>query len=356
MLAAGIGTLITGISEMGQAPAEEEARWFDTAAEYEGKQMLEFEMMSYPFASFEYSDTQGLYFVFDADMSAYIVCMDNSRLENEFNEIYEYTFSDSAQIPEAGMVEGYAMPIEEELKAIAIEEFNALWNDDVLTEENFEDYLGTFYLDTTYKPGAEGEGPLSAVFAGVFFLGLSIYMFYYVTKGYKKAEKKIQEQSSLSEKEEEKSTVQNTVDLPIPRNLIVTLLAVLIGAALGGVLWIFFYKMGRIAAISGYLAVVGAAWGWSKFGRREMTNGAWVLCIAAGAGMIFLANYISYAWEIVEAINTSSPGRAQFMKVLTSMPSLMNEWDLWRGFVSDLGIGLLFALAAGLSGRFGRKK
>lgn len=356
MLLLGIMALLVGISETGQEPVKEDALWFDPTTDNDRRQMLEFEMMSYPFASFEYSDAQGLYFVFDSEMSAYIVCMDNSRFENEFLGIYEYTFGESTQMPKAGIVEGYAVPIEADLKAIAIEEFNLLWAEEILNEKNFEEYLGSFYLDTTYQPGAEEESTVSTIFAGIFILAVGIYMIYYVTKGYKKATKKIQEQSAFAKKEKEKEPMQNMVDLPIPRNLFVTLLAVLFGATLGGLAWIFFYKLGRIAAISGYLAVLGAAWGWNKFGRREMTGRAWGMCIAIGGGMIFFANYVSYAWEIVEAINASSPGRAQFIRVLTNMPSLMTEWDLWGAFVADLGMGILFACVAGFSGRLGKMK
>ena len=356
LLLCGSIALLTGISKTNQEPEGGIVTWFDPTTDNEGKQMVEFEMISYPFASFEYSDAQGLFFVFDSDMSSYIVCMDMNRFENDFQEIYEYTFSESTQMPEAGVVEGYAMPIEEDLKAIAIEEFNVLWDEDIVNEDNFEEYLGSFYLDTTYQPGAEEESPVSTIFAGIFILAIGIYMIYYVAKGYKKVTKKIQEQSAFAEEKEEKEPVQNTVDLPIPRNLFATLLAVVIGAALGGLVWIFFYKLGRIAAISGYLAVLGAVWGWSKFGRREMTGGVWGLCIITGIGMIFLANYVSYAWEIVEAINASNPGRAQFMKVLSNMPSLMKEWDLWGEFVADLGMGILFACVAGFSGRLGKMK
>lgn len=356
LLLFGTIALLVGISETKQEPAEEAALWFDPSTDNDGRQMMEFEMISYPFASFEYSDAQGLYFVFDNDMSAYIVCMDNSRFENEFWGIYEYTFGESTEIPEAGIVEGYAMPIDDSLKAIAIEEFNILWDEEVLTDDNFEEYLGSFYLDTTYHPGTDEESPVTTIFAGIFILAVGLYMIYYVTKGYKKATKKVQEQSAFAEKKEEEEPVKNTVDLPIPRNLIVSLLAAAIGAALGGLVWIFFYKLGKIAAISGYLAVVGASWGWSKFGRREMTGRAWAMCIAIGVGMIFFANYISYAWEIVDSINASSPGRAQFVKVLTNMPSLMTEWDLWGAFVADLGMGILFACVAGFSGRLGKMK
>ncbi len=371
LLVAGFSVLNTGITQTREDAEAEEPHQFDPYSWYEEKQMVEFEMISDPFAFFEYSDKQGLYFVFDADMRASIICMDVNRLESEFSEIYEYTFSDSVQVPKAGVVEGYAIPIEEDLKTIAIEEFNYLWNEEVLTEENFEDYLGVYYLDTTYQPDTEGENPLSMILTGALFLVIGICVFYYITRGYKKAKQKAQKQNSFTDKkqdgftdegqtgftnqEEEKVTLQNTVDLPIPRNILATLLAVLIGAALGGVCWIICFKLGRIAAISGCLAVMGAIWGWSKFGRRELTTGAWIFCVLIGVGMIFFANYVSYAWDIMDVINQSSPGRAQFTKILTNMPSLMKEMELWGSFAADLAMGLLFAALAGFGGRPGKK-
>lgn len=357
---------------------EQEAQWFDTVTEYEGKQMIEFNMISYPFASFELNDSQGMYFVFDSEMCIYIICMDNDRLETEFADIYEYTFSDADVVPAPGTVEGYAMPIEDDLKAIAIEEFNYLWGETVITDTNFSEYLGTYYLDTTYQPTTEGEGVASTIVTAIFGLSIGIYLIYYAVKGHKKVTEKIQAQSSLKQHAEaaagatavgtgvsadiaEASTqatarVSGAGDLPVPRNIFITLLAVILGAAAGGVLWILFYKLGRIAAISGYLAVFGAIWGWTKIGRREKTKAAMGLCIFAGVAMIVLANYIAYAWEIVDAMNATSPGRAEFVKVFFHMPSFMKEWDLWGSFLADLAMGLVFALIAGVSGLFGKKK
>lgn len=374
MLVGGAFAGISGISDMTTEPAEDTAAvWFDPYTDTEVKQAVSFEMISYQFASFELSDAQGMYFVFDAEMYPYIVCMDNNRLETEFAEIYEYTFSDATEVPKAGELEGYSMPIEEELKEIAIEEFNYLWGENVINESNFSDYFGDYYLDTTYIPEKEGGSSMEMILSAVFSLALGIYLIYYAVKGYQKDRKKWMNASQnvsaakapvMSEAGEvvqtseipEQSVTSVVGELPVPRNIIVTVIATLVGAAFGGILWMLFYKMGRIAAIAGYAAVLGAMGAWTKFGRRELKTMSTIWCIIAGAGMIVLANYISYAWEIVDVLNESNPGRAEFVKVLVSMPQMMTEWDLWGSFASDLAIGLVLALAAGASALFSKKK
>ena len=315
-------------------------------------------------------------------MYCYIVCMDNVRLETEFKEIYDYTFSDSSEVPKAGELEGYSRLIEDDLKAIAIEEFNLLWESEIVNEKNFEDYFGSYYLDSTYTP-TDGESPTSDLIAVVFLVLMGIYMLYYDVKGYKKAQQRVLETQGLKDKADSlmnsdgtvagsegqtdlgsatvdviqaQGTISGAGELPVPRNIFLSVLATIVGAVAGGILWILFYKLGRIAAISGYLAVIGAIWGWCKFGRREMKPISAVWCVLVGVAMIVFANYISYAWEIADAMNASSPGRAEFMKVFTGMPSLMTELDLWGSFWADLGMGIVFSVIAGLSSLFGKKK
>ena len=394
MLIASVGTFSTLAGNGSSEDTEKEAQWFDPTAEYEDKQMVKFELISYPFASFELSDSQGLYFVFDSDMCGYIVCMDNERLETEFKALYDYTFSDTAVFPGEGYIEGYAMMIEEDLKSLAIEEFNYLWGEDILTDANFEEYLGAYYLDSTYIPESNGESVAATILGGIFFLVLGVYLIYYGVKGYKKAEQKIAAQSTISnasttagglkecalgtngvvetaadtaagssklstavnDANAEAASVTGAGDLTVPGNIFVALAASVICAAAGGLLWIVFYKLGRIAAISGYVAVFGAMYGYSKFGKRELKVISTAWCILTGVAMIVFANYISYTWEIVDAINASNPGRAEFLKVFINMPQMMTEWELWSSFLSDLAMGLIFALIAGISGLFGKKK
>lgn len=372
---AGIMVGIESINTMRIKSEDSEAiLMFDPYSDTDEKQYISFEMITYSFASFELSDAQGMYFVFDKDMYPYIVCMDNSRLESEFSEIYEYTFSDEEVAPKTGQLEGYAMLIEDDLKEIAIEEFNLLWGEEIVNEENFEDYFGSYYLDSTYVPAKEGENPITSLLSAVFFLVMGIYLVYYAVKGYKKFTKSngvtpgngqavgnVMSVTGAVTQETDTSDIAQTNapvagELPVPRNIIVSVLATLVGAALGGVLWMFFYKLDRIAAIAGIVAVYGAMWGWTKFGKRELKTMSTIWCIIAGAGMIILANYLSYAWEIMDALNETSPGRAEFFKILTSMPQLMSEWELWGSFISDLAIGLLLALVAGASTLLGKKK
>lgn len=338
--------------------------WFDPYTASEEKQMVAFDMISYPFANFELSDSQALYFVFDMDMSVYIVCMDNERFETEFADIYEYTFSDSAEYGGIAEVEGYAMEIDEELREIVIEEFNYLWGSEVFTEDNVEDYIGCYYLDTTYQPENDEESLLATVLGAIFLMGLGVYALYCALKKPKKqAESKNPSENDVMMPQDTSAegmgltyTTENVGELPIPRNIILSLLASIVCASAGGVLWILVYKLGRITWIAGYLAVVGAIYGYCKFGRRELNALAAVWCIIVGLASVGFANYVVYAWEIVDAINASNPGRTDFWHVFIKMPQLMEQMELWSSYFADLAMGIIFALIAGVSSLFGKKK
>lgn len=184
--------------------AEETVSWFDSTVLSEEKQKVNVQMISYAFATFGSSDKQGVYFVFDEDMAVYIVCMDNARLETEFADIYEFTFTETLDAPQIGMLEGYARAIEDDLKELAIEEFNYLWGEDFITEENFENYIGSYYLDTTYQPVEEGKDITAIVVSsicclgiGICCLGIGVYLLYYAVKGCRKAQEKMHSQNDL---------------------------------------------------------------------------------------------------------------------------------------------------------------
>jgi len=364
MLVIGILCVVSGLENDNSDVAEEQVEWFDIYTDYGDKRKMEVEMISYAFANFELSDSQELYFIFDTYTSPYIVCMDNERFATEFADIYEYTFSDSTEPPRIGMVEGYAMEIDEELKAIAIEEFNYLWNSEILTEENFEDYLGCYYLDTTYIPESEEENPVMAVLTGVLAVAMGAFLIYSGIKKPKKetadTPKKEQEvvvpQEATAEAMGLTHTVEAVGEIPVQGNLIVALLASIVCASAGAILWVVVYKLGRITYLAGLLAVVGAIFGYSKIGKRELTTGAGIWCIVVGLCWIGVGNYISYAWEIMDAVNASNPGRTDFIKVLTNMPWLMQEMELWGSFLAELGIGIVFALLGGVGSLFGNKK
>lgn len=327
------------------------------------KEYVEFDMITYPFAGFELNDTQGFYFVFD-DMLPYIVCMEDARLEGEFQAIYDYTFSDSMLPPERGCLEGYAVEIDDELKALAIDEFNYIWNEKIVNEENFTDYFGKYYLDTIYVPD-EGESIPEMLGMTVLMAAMGIFFLYCAfakkkTAAHADAAELMQEElpERTEEALEEGPTTAKTLtagELPVQGNLIVAVLAAFIGATAGGVLWIVLYKLGYVAAVTGFVGAYGAIWCWTKVGKRELTVPAMVWCILAAAAMLVLGNYIVYAWEITDVLNASNPGRAEFVKVLQNMPQIMAEWKLWSSFAADMVIALVLAAVSGAVELFRKK-
>ena len=353
------------LSTMPEQTKETDAEvvWFDAFEASEEKQSLIFDMISYPFASFELSDTQGLYFVFDPEMNVYIVCMDNELLETEYADIYAYTFDDTLEYPGIAEIDGYAVEIDAQLKSIAIEEFNYLWGSEVFTEDNFEEYVGYYYLDTTYQPG-EGENPIMVLFITIFLVVLGGYFIYLGIRKPRGPKEEPKQEEPVIELPKDASAealgltheTEEIGEIPIPRNILLSLLASIVCSAAGGVLWILVYKLGRITAVAGYLAVVGAIYGYCKIGRRQLNISSGIWCILVGLFSICFANYLAYAWEIVDAINASNPGRTDFGHVFRNMPSLMTEMELWTAYFADLAMGIVFALLAGVSNLFGKKK
>lgn len=364
MLVPAIGCLVAFSDMEPETEEVEEVVWFDPFSEVEGKQMVEFGMISYPFASFELSDTQEFYFVLDSDMVVYIVCMDREQFENDYAAIYDYTFSDDAEFPGLASIEGYAMEIDEELREYAIEEFNYFWGSEVFTDVNLDEYVGYYYLDATYQPVSDEESPFVVLAGGLLCLFAGVYFLYLAIRPKKKetAEKEEKSQEIVTPKDTSAEALglthepEEVGELPIPGNIFVAILASIVCAMGGGLVWILVYKLGRITYLAGLLAVMGAIYGYSKIGKRELTTGAAIWCILVGLASIFFANYISYAWEIMDAVNASNPGRTDFIKVFTNMPWLMEEMELWGSFFADLGIGIFFALIGGVSSLFGNKK
>lgn len=95
------------------------------------------------------TESEGLdtyYFVFDEYNYMYVARLDYSTymmLENEYNEDPE-NFSYTLY--------GYILDVPSELKEMAISVYNKNMEDEVLTEENYREYLGNTYLDETENP------------------------------------------------------------------------------------------------------------------------------------------------------------------------------------------------------------
>lgn len=135
----------------------------------------------------------------------------------------------------------------------------------------------------------------------------------------------------------------------------------LLGALLGGAIWLFVAKLGYIVAVIGLLIVIFSCKGFEKLGGRLTRLGV-VFSVVISVLVIVAANYISYAWELMEAINSYTPGRSSLPYILAHMHEYMVSYELWPYFIKDLAVGLIFTAAASISfivqafGRGHRKK
>lgn len=101
-----------------------------------------------------YPDTDSLddfYFAEDAEYGYFVVSM--LTTESIWNDIlgsrsaYEdYFYGESEEPPAVHQIVGVPLPFDKAIKQEAIDRWRYIWDEDFLTEENFEDYFGTCYL------------------------------------------------------------------------------------------------------------------------------------------------------------------------------------------------------------------
>lgn len=104
------------------------------------------------FAKNDYSGIEHkTYFVWD-DKYIYIVDL-NEKNREALNSIYDYSYAEEEmEAPAPITIKGMTKTIPSDLKKIAIDSYNELYGEKLLTTTNFSDYLGVVYLDTYESP------------------------------------------------------------------------------------------------------------------------------------------------------------------------------------------------------------
>lgn len=125
----------------------------------------------------DFKETYHYYFAFDADWYPFIIKM-KGDIGEEFQPYMDFVYEDGAEMPEPLTVRGVAVPIEEDIQEFAVECLNLLYDEEFVTKENFEDYMGVSLLDTTQKPVGRAEFSTGMGFgiAGVIFTALGILL------------------------------------------------------------------------------------------------------------------------------------------------------------------------------------
>ena len=92
-------------------------------------------------------ETKKAYIVYDGKYF-YIACL-NEEAMDKLQYMLDYIYSEEEmQEPEPVLIKGTATYIPDDLKKMTIESYNEMAGREVVNEDNFNDYFGSYYLDT----------------------------------------------------------------------------------------------------------------------------------------------------------------------------------------------------------------
>lgn len=361
---------------------------FDSSSGAEKAGSVDFVMLSDSFATFSAGERHGIFAVFDRSGQIYLACLPINA-PDLYADIYDFTFSSTrTEFPAAARITGYPVKIEAELRNMAIEYLNEVYFDDnTLTVANFSDYLGSYYLDTTYQPEADRTPLLMGVMA-VLFAAAGI--FFLVLQGKrKKGSKAVLSDGSgdntaqtiytafhenaaapvvppLGAQPPSGETAFGGVPLYTSQSAEGTswgsdpwedeklqpagrqaagILGALLGALVGGVIWVAVYQLGYVAGIASLAGVALALSWYQKFSGKLDGFGIFVSVTFSFLVMV-LANVFAYSLSIYIEIEKSHPGRSSFFYILANFNTLMKSVDGWGSFFGDLFMGILLGAVA----------
>ena len=327
---------------------EEAPSAFDPYSGTEARQYLEFNMLTDPVATFTLGENHGIYVAFQADdtgLYPYLVCLSQADFDR-FSEIYEFTFDSRSvsQAPGTGTVYGYAVEIDSDLEDYTLEYLDQVGMS--IPADEFYDYFGGYYLDTTLVKEPDSASVVLLVLAPILlFLGPVLLL--------KKGKKAPPAQPVQTIPAEDGSTAaagaQPSWEIPARSNPALGILGAFLGSLVGAVVWILLYRVGYLVGIAGYLAVFCAILGYTKLGGGTIGKAGTLLCVLIAVVVMVLSNCVAFSWVIADAVNESTPGRSSITYILSHFPEMMDTLDLWADFVLDLILGLFLALVAGFS-------
>lgn len=128
-------------------------------------------------------------------------------------------------------------------------------------------------------------------------------------------------------------------------NILLGILGAILGAALGGVIWIILGKIGIIAGLAGYAMIYFAIKGYRKLSGFLDKRGQ-IISLIIALIMVFIANYTLYALEYCK-YNFSSYNMVNIVNSFKQLPSYLTWAEAWGDFLKDLIIGYALSIWAG---------
>ncbi len=114
---------------------------------------IDVKLMTDYFATYSEDDVvkSKYYFVWD-DNYSYIACLNEDTFK-QLKSIFDYSYREGEmEEPKSVRIYGNTTGIADDLKKLAIENYNKIYNEEFLNDENAFSYLGMYYLNTAETP------------------------------------------------------------------------------------------------------------------------------------------------------------------------------------------------------------
>ncbi len=109
----------------------------------------------------------------------------------------------------------------------------------------------------------------------------------------------------------------------------------LVGALIGGALWIFIYRLGYIAGIAGAVSAICAMKGYELLGRRLDIKGI-VGSVLIMIATIFLASRISWSWDMYDVLREYD---YDFSTIFLHFSELLDMFEASGEYIKELVMG-----------------
>ena len=291
-------------------------------------------------AGFDVGESHGIYMTLDEDSELYLIALPEKDYEKYIDD-----FEDGI---ESIKIQGYPMEIDNDLIDFTLEYSDAIFGEGAIGKDNFSEVVGSYYLDTTYRPKTDINEALGLLGAGVFLFIIGIILTKVKsgktpTEGVKDWGERV-----ISEDSESGTRYGTAVLEEVPVNHGLGILGAVLGGLLGAAIWIGVYQLGYVVWIVGYLTVIFAIFFYKKFAKGIGSVGIAISGLISIV-MLFLADVAAISFDLVKFFNAEYPGRASMMYVLSHFTELMTSYELWVSFASDMLFGVVAALVAMIS-------
>lgn len=282
--------------------------------------------MSESVAYFNAMENMQFYIVLDNEWNPAVICLHTDELET-YQPYIDWLYCDEEEGgPEQTAMTGYAQPFDAELQEWVIEGFNTLFGEEIVDEENFEEWFGSYYLQVGQKNSAY---TISKAGIYVFLVALILLVIGGVL---------VYEKPVLAETNVTGPVIENN-------HVFLGIIGALLGAALGGLAWTIIGALGYIIGWLGIFIVFLTYAGYTMLARKTDTVGL-VISIVFSIIVIVPATYLVYGWSYYCLVNESVSGYVTLTRALAELPVYMTTYDIWSDFGLDLLKGYGFMLIA----------